>query len=294
MSIRISVVLCTHNRIGSLRRAVDALFRIETTHSWELVIVDNGSSDGTKDFLASLPKHFSNAKLVTMFEAKCGLGAAQNLGWRTAQGSIVTFTHDDCYVRPDFLDQIDKVFTENSEIGFVAGRVLLYDESDLRICILEACERAYIPPRQFVPAGIIMGANLAFRRSTLERIGGFDEAFGPGTAFNAEDIEAVAAAVWSGISGVYDPRPTVYHHHGRKSALDAEKLRRTYDWGRGAYFAKYILNRETRTVYAKAWARLALARAARSILGLLHFRYIAPVKRTRRELWGALSYVLNQ
>ena len=78
---------------------------------------------------------------------------------------------------------------------------------------------------------------------------------GPGTPFVIEDGDLAAAAVWSGVMGVYDPRPVVYHHHGRKTKQDADQLWRYYGAGRAAYFAKYILRKDTRDAHFKEWSQ---------------------------------------
>jgi GT2 family glycosyltransferase len=95
---------------------------------------------------------------------------------------------------------------------------------------------------------------MAFRREALERIGGFDERLGAGTPFPSEDLDAAAAALWAGYSGVYDPRPVVYHDHGRRTADAATALMASYDAGRGAYYAKNVLRSQTRSTYLRAWA----------------------------------------
>ena len=145
----------------------------------------------------------------------------------------------------DYIDAMISAF-ENPEIGFVGGRILLYDQSNIKLTIQESEDYLVLLPRTFVAAGTVQGANMAFRRAILDQIGGFDENLGAGTSFACEDIDAVAALLWKGITGAYDPRPLVYHHHGRKTKREASDLRKTYDKGRGAYYAKYILRSESR------------------------------------------------
>lgn len=225
--------------------------------SWELVIVDNDSTDGTAAYLKSMSQTKSGTgRIVTTFESKPGLAAARNCGWRKAVGEIVAFTDDDCYVAADYIDSMVEVFQEDPEIGFAGGRVLLFDKSDYRITIKESEERRLFHPRTFLPAGSAHGANMAFRKEVLDRIGGFDERLGAGTSYHAsEDLDAFAAALWSGASGVYDPKPVVYHHHGRKTELEATRLNRGYDAGRGAYYAKYVSVKAAGPIYLKAWLK---------------------------------------
>ena len=252
MSIPVSVVVCTRNRVDSLRRCVQAFSSIDTVYKWELVIVDNGSDDCTGAYLASLPRTLANANVITTSEPKRGLSAARNKGIRSACGDIIAFTDDDCYVSDNYIDSILYAF-EDPEIGVVGGRILLYDQSDINLTINESKSYLVFQPRTFVAAGTVQGANMAFRRTILDHIGGFEENFGAGTSFSCEDVDAVAAALWKGFTGAYDPRPVVYHHHGRKTTREERDLWKTYDKGRGAYYAKYILRSDSRSAYITHW-----------------------------------------
>ena len=215
-------------------------------------MVDNGSSDGTSDDLREL-RASTGRQLLTVYQPRPGLGRARNSGWRTARAPIIAFTDDDCYVSSDYVDAVISGFESDPSIAAIGGRVLLYDPSDLNICVIESTERLVIHPYRFAPAGLVQGSNMAFRRESLAAIGGFDERLGAGTNFPAEDIYAFASLAWTGMSAPYDPRPLVYHHHGSKTAPDLDRLTRGYDAGRGAYYAKYLLTRRSAIPYLKAW-----------------------------------------
>jgi GT2 family glycosyltransferase len=289
MPIPLSVVVCTRNRVDSLRRCFQALASIHTDQEWELVIVDNGSDDGTNAFLASLPSQFGKAHVVTTFEPKRGSAAAKNKGVSQTHGNIVTFIDDDCYVSENYIDAMISAF-ESPEIGFVGGRILLYDQSDIRLTIQESEDYLVLQPRTFVAAGTVQGANIAFRRATLDRIGGFDENLGAGTSFSCEDIDAVAAALWQGITGAYDPQVLVYHHHGRKTKREERDLRKTYDVGRGAYYTKYILRSDSRSKYIKHWVGDVKRRATSGCLKIRFWH----LRQSLRELCGGFHYIATR
>jgi GT2 family glycosyltransferase len=294
------VVVCTRDRDSKLKRCVDALLSVTTARDWELVIVDNASTDGTREYVASLgQKHSHGVKVTTAFEQKRGLSAARNKGWRTANGEIVAFTDDDCYVSTDYVDSVIRVFEDNPNIGFLGGRLLPFDPLDYRIAIQESQQRRDFRPWTFIAAGEVAGANMAFRRTALERIGGFDERLGAGTPFPCEDVDAEAAALWAGVPGVYDPRPVVYHHHGR-TEREAQELMRTYDAGRGAYYAKYILRRDSRPEYARVWMRSikndwgGALRTCAAALGQGHLPRRGPFRwQSLRELSSGLRFALQ-
>jgi glycosyltransferase involved in cell wall biosynthesis len=275
--MRLSVVVCTRGRPAQLGACLDHFRGLSGAASWELVVVDNGPGDGASDVLARYRREAPHP-LTVVEESRPGLGRARNRGWRAAAGELIAFTDDDCYPADDYLDRIADCFADGS-LGFLGGKVLLFDPTDFPITIQELDRRVEIEPRAFVPAGLIHGANFAFRRTVLEAIGGFDPALGAGTAFACEDVDALARAAAAGWRGAYDPRPLVYHHHGRKTRDEALRLRRIYDLARGAYYMKCVLNPEMRARYLGTWLRLIARQRPR---------------RTARELRGALAYLTRE
>jgi len=254
--------------------------RLESPGEWELVIVDNGSTDGTSDLLGSFAEE-APFRMVVVSEPKSGLGRARNAGIAKASGEILAFTDDDCYVSPDFLKQIVKVF-QDERIRYMGGRVLLYDKTDTPQTIRTETQIRIIEPHSYVRPGELQGANMAVRRSLISEIGAFDPEFGAGSRFSSgEDVDFQARASASGAAGIYHPGPLVWHHHGRKPGKAYDKLMRGYDYGRGAYYAKFILNPHTRGLFLKNWYW--------GICSKIRDRESVAIL---RELAGAFRYVL--
>jgi GT2 family glycosyltransferase len=248
----ISLIVCTRNRSSSLHACLEYIKRLESPGEWELVIVDNGSNDGTAKLLKSFSEQ-APFRVVIVEEPGIGLGRARNAGIAAATGEILAFTDDDCYVSPDFLKQMLGVF-KDERIGYMGGRVLLYDSMDLPETIRTETKIRLIEPRSFIRAGELQGANMAVRKSLVAEIGAFDPEFGAGSRFcSGEDADFQARASASGATGIYHPGPLVWHHHGRKPGKRYEKLMRGYHYGRGAYYAKFILNPGTRILFLKNW-----------------------------------------
>lgn len=235
--LTISLIICTRDRGAALARCLGHVASISYGGAWEAVVVDNGSRDETsrivRDFAAT-----ARFPVIAVHQAIPGLSNARNAGVAAASGDLLFFTDDDCYVDPGILDAAGEAFADPS-VGYATGRIRLHDSSDFPTTINESSQPGRFPPRSFLPAGAVKGANLAFRRETLEAIGPFDPLFGSGALFPAEDVDAAMRASLAGWSGVYAPRMIVHHHHGRKTA-DMAKVRRAYDIGRGAYHAKLL------------------------------------------------------
>lgn len=278
----VSLIVCTRNRASRLPEFLERIAALEApADGWELVLVDNASHDESPGILA---RFAASAR----FPVRClhapvpGLARARNVGVAHASGELLVFTDDDCYPRPDYLRAFVSVFDEYP-IGFAGGRIVLHDPTDSVIGMKDVDAAVPIAPRTFVPAGVVHGANMAIRREVVTAIGGFDPRLGVGTPCIAgEDIELIARAVWAGWAGRHDPRPVVAHHHGRKPGADADRQLRSYDYGRGAYYAKLLLNPSARAAYARGWLRRARRRGfRRSAFGPL-----------TRELGGAARYLI--
>ena len=278
----VSLVVSTRNRGGRLQDFFASLVGLDPpAGGWELILVDNGSTDGTADAI----RRFADG---APFAVRCvhaatpGLSHARNAGLQHASGRIVAFTDDDCYPRPDYLRAVVDVFAHH-QAGVIGGRVVLHDPADAPVGVKDAPAAFEIPPRTFVRAGIMHGANMAVRREVLETIGGFDPRLGAGTrAMAGEDTDFIARAVWAGWTARYDPCPTVAHHHGRKPGAAAERQRQAYDRGRGAYYGKWLLEPHARRTYLREWYHSARR--------MVRKRNLGPV---RRELAGASRYVLG-
>jgi glycosyltransferase involved in cell wall biosynthesis len=276
--VKVSMIVCTRNRASRLPRFLSAIAALECVpFGWELVIVDHASTDDTDRTIRAFAA--SAAFPVRPLRAHArALSAAKNEAIAAARGEILAFTDDDCYPRADYLLALAAVFDAH-DVGVVGGRVVRHDPTDANVSIRDVDTHASIEPGTFVRPGTVHGANLAVRREVLASIGGFDPLLGPGTpCVAAEDIELVARAIWAGWRGRYDPAPVVSHHHGRKPGAEADRVRRGYDYGRGAYYTKFLLNRQARRVYLRGWYEVT-RRSPRAVARPRLFRELAGGRR---------------
>ena len=248
----LSLVICTRNRGAQLAQTLKRVSAIQSQLKWELVVVDNGSTDRTSAVVAEFAATFDHPVQMINQQGR-GVSLAKNAGWLATRSGIVVCIDDDCYPEEDYLDSIFECFSKDPKLGFVGGRILLHDPTDRRITIQESLEPLFFPPGSFIKTGAIQGANIAYRRVAVSGVGGFDPWFGAGALYSGDEVELMARISAAGWNGAYDPKPVVYHHHGRKTANDELRLTHWYDRGRGAYYAKCMLNRRMRSVYVKNW-----------------------------------------
>jgi len=248
----VSVVICTRNRGQKLGATLRSLSRQDFRGAWELVVVNNGSTDDTQRVIDDFAKDCP-FPLRVAHEPVAGLSRARNKGLAFAHGEIVAYTDDDCYPREDFLSAIAARFSEG-DVAFVGGRVLLFDPDDQRVTIQERDTPVAIEAQTFVPSGLIHGANLAVRREALLELNGFDERLGAGSRFKSgEDTDMLRRLVLAGKRGAYDPSVVVFHHHGRKTVEAAQALEQGYCRGFGSCMLKYAVRPDTRALYLRMW-----------------------------------------
>lgn len=274
----LSIVIATRNRAHKLAAGLVRLASLKTAYSYEVIVVDNDSSDETAKTVDHFVRNFSN--ISYLLETAEGVSAARNRGWRSVSSDIIAFVDDDIIVAPDYIDRVMDVFADRPHLGFVAGQIRLGDPDDLPLMIDLRSAPEEFPPYGLISTTGLAGANLAFRRACLVAIGGFDPALGTGTRFACEDLDAATRAVWAGWPGGYDPRPVVYHHHGRRTAEDRFRLLRRYDYGRGAYYARFFLRPDTRRTYLRAYLRWLI----------YHEHRLGDVRRIWREVSAGLRY----
>jgi GT2 family glycosyltransferase len=220
----------------------------------------------------------SKLNVISEIEHQKGLSYARNKGASLTRGKYIAFTDDDCYPETDYIDAISQSIHGNPDVGFIGGKVLLFDQNDFPITIQTFNEMRRFPKDCFLEAGAIHGANFIFKREALMSAHMFDPRLGAGTQFPSEDVDALAEVLRLGWPGIYDPSIVVYHHHRRKSESDASALMINYDWGRGAYYAKRIFKPGQRWLYLKTWIKIVIRQ---------------PLAVTRRELIAAIHFWLK-
>ena len=107
---RVSVVVVSHNRVDLLRRCLAALERSEGRDRLQIIVVENGSTDGSAD----LDSEFPNLQWIRL-PKNFGLTKAWNLGWRAADADYVLFLHDDTEVEPGAIARLADALDANTE-----------------------------------------------------------------------------------------------------------------------------------------------------------------------------------
>jgi glycosyltransferase involved in cell wall biosynthesis len=248
-AVRLSVIVATRNRARSILRCLDSIghaFSKAAPLKAEIVVVDNGSSDDTLQLIRSWGSTTS-VSVQVLHEPCPGHARAQNRALRAARGELLAFTDDDCCLHPSYVIDLLRHDYNDQHLVLRCGRIELGVRTDLPLTISTSPQqvqwnRRMNSARHLRIGDYLHGCNMTMRRALVERIGLFDERFGPGAYIGSgEDTDFIYRAYLADATIEYVPNMTVFHYHGRKRPEAGRQLLRRYNVANGALFAHYLL-----------------------------------------------------
>ena len=260
---RVSVVVCVYNAESTLRDTLDGLGRLDYPN-FETIVIDDGSTDGTAAIAAEFPVRLIRTE-------NRGLSAARNLGLAEATGQIVAYIDGDAWPDPDWLTYLAHSFTQGGWVGVGGPNLPPPGDGPIAACVANAPGGPVHVLLSDREAEHIPGCNMAFWRSALEEVGGFDPRFRAA----GDDVDLCWRLQEKGWKLGYNAAAVVWHHH-RNSA-------RAYwrqQWGYGK--AEALLESKWPEKYNSAghvtWGGRVYGRSAPSLLGW--------VSRVYQGTWG--------
>ncbi len=222
MNNLLSIVICTYNRAQLLKETIKSILLLEkdARFSYELIIIDNNSTDHTKDTVDSFQNKF-NGSLHYIKENRQGKSYALNTAIKASQGDILIFTDDDVLLDPLWLKATYDCFLTHRCDG-MGGRVLPIYTSETpqwiksratqlsgSIVIYDQGEDLKLYKKNMNP---FIGANFAFRKEMFNEFGDFKVDIGPGTRIIVgEDTEFVERLIDNNKKLIYNPQALVHH-----------------------------------------------------------------------------------
>jgi len=233
---RISVVICTHNRGFYLRKAITSVLAQDMPASeYELIIIDNKSTDDTAQVVAS----FAAANVRYIHEPQLGLCFARNTGWYSAAGTYVAYLDDDAIAEPGWLASISAAFASDPATGVVGGKVEPIWESERPTWISDNVSFSltivdWSTTPKFIPdvrVEWLVGANFAVSKAILAEIGGFEPRLGRtgSNMLSGEEVFLQRQILERGYKCYYHPGMAV-RHLVPGSRLHKKWFRRRYYW----------------------------------------------------------------
>jgi len=219
----ISVIITNYNGKRYLDRCLSSL-SVQTMQDFEVIVVDNGSSDGSVDYLES---QFPEVRIVKN-EKNLGFAGGVNSGIEVAKGDYILTLNNDTQADKDFVKNLTEAMESDGEVGMCASKMLFCNGSvnSAGLCFSRSgavWDRGMSEPDfgQYDKVedvfGPCAGAAL-YRRSMLDEIGLFDEDF----FMYMEDVDLAFRARLAGWRCLYVPDAKVYHVHGGTAGFGSD------------------------------------------------------------------------
>jgi glucosyl-dolichyl phosphate glucuronosyltransferase len=176
----VSVIIPTHNRSALLAQTVETFLRQDyPADRWELILVDNASTDDTAAVIAEFALRHESVRALA--EPTKGAHAARNTGAVAARGDVLYFTDDDMLAEPDLLGRIVEGFAADGRVAAVTGKVLPRWDTEPPAWVLKHCRNALLSLNDLGEALIVadedpgvFSCHQAVKRDVFMRAGGFN------------------------------------------------------------------------------------------------------------------------
>jgi glycosyltransferase involved in cell wall biosynthesis len=219
LNMKFSVVIATYNRADELPKTLASLEALRVSGPWELLIVDNNSSDNTQEVVLKAAETFP-VPLRYLQESQQGRSAALNTGIKASTGEIIAVTDDDVRVEPDWLTNAERAF-ERHDCDYLGGKALpiwggerpswIPETRSIHWAVIALLDYGPKPIElgDYVPLGV----NMVFKRDAFARAGLWDNTIGrkAGTLLGQEVREWTQRARAAGMKGFYSPDLVIHH-----------------------------------------------------------------------------------
>jgi len=210
---KISVVIPSYNGLKWLRQCLPSVLESEY-ENFEIMVVDNGSNDGTAEYLREVGKENPAVRMIRN-EGNLGWSPATAQGFRESQGEILVGLSNDMEVDSVWLKEAMKVFESSAKVGMVQFYSLsMWDRTtpDSARNFLDRFGYAYAYQASQQPARVFVAEGMAFaiRKSAYEFVGGFDESF----FMEYDDMDLSWRVILAGYDVVFSPAAKVFHARG--------------------------------------------------------------------------------
>ena len=224
--MKLSVITLTYNKLKYTKKYLDSLFKY--TKDFELIIVDNGSTDGTREYLKSL----DNIKLI-LNDENVGFSKDNNQGLEVAEGEYIAFLNNDILLYPNWFEECEKVFIKENA-GFVGPRHINphYDNANENNYIQFFKKNFNYKKEYEKNFDECVFSCAVTKREIINKIGIFDENYTP--AF-FEDNDFKYRAILAGF-GIYVVNTACFFHFGSITSKDCDS---NLAKNRNYYYSKY-------------------------------------------------------
>ncbi|CAN5191777.1 glycosyltransferase family 2 protein [soil metagenome] len=222
----VSIIIVTYNGYAYINRCVQSIVDNPYKEK-QIIIVDNGSTDGTVKLLKS---KYSNINIIAL-PKNIGPSAARNEGIKQATGEYVMFLDNDTQIHKNTITEALKIFEQNKNLGLIQCKLLFTHDPTLLDCtgeyvgqwgfLVHRTEVGQNDDNATKPETVFSAksAGMIIRGKTLDEIGGFD----PDYFIYLEETDLAWRAWHHGYKALYVPKSIVYHESGTSSIILSKK-----------------------------------------------------------------------
>jgi GT2 family glycosyltransferase len=286
MSPKVSIIIPTLNGHHHLEVCLNSL-RSQTFTDFEVILVDNSSTDGTQEYVT---QYFPEVKLVELGRNQ-GFTGACNVGYSLATGDYILLLNNDTQTDENWLQVVVDAFEGHPEAGSIASKIMLFDKRDHFHSAGDYYGLNGIPGNRGVwqkdrgqyeteqPVFSACGGAAAFRRTLIEEIGFLDDHF----FFSCEDVDMGWRTRLAGWEVLYVPSAIVYH---KLKATGGSVTGSYYD---GRNFLYLIWKNYPTSLLRHNWTAILKAHLRTTFQALRSWRGAAARARLRGQVAGLLG-----
>ncbi|MEB3103758.1 glycosyltransferase family 2 protein [Ferviditalea candida] len=225
----VSIIIVNFNTCELTLNAIQSVFQSRTDYSYEIILIDNASTDGSVD---RIRKEYPSVHLIVNRD-NLGFSKANNQGIRAASGRYILLLNSDTVMQPETLDVMVRFMEDHPEVGAGGCKVVLPDGTLDRACRrgfptplasfyyafgfsrlfprhprFNQYQLSYLDPDQDYPVDSLMGAFMLVRKETIDQVGQLDEDF----FMYGEDIDWCYRIKHGGWHVYYYPYTTIIHY----------------------------------------------------------------------------------
>lgn len=289
----VSIIIVVWNGLEDIKDCLNSLKKI-TYKYFEIIIVDNGSHDGSLEYFEKARKSFKNFSIIKN-RKNLGYAEGNNIGFKEAKGDLILLLNNDTIVEPDFLDVLVKEIQSNKKIAGVQPKILSFPEKN----IIDSVGSYFIfsgflyhyghnkkDNEKFNKKSKIFsmkGACMLFRKEAIDKVGLFDNSY-----FAYFEETDLCLRLWiAGYKIYYIPASKIYHKGG-KTAVKLNNAFIQYNSYKNRIYT-YLKNFQAKTLLRIMPIHIILCELS-SLLYLFTFKFSIFLAIQRGIIWNIVNF----
>jgi GT2 family glycosyltransferase len=225
--MRFSIIIVNFNGKKYAERCVESILNSSCTNQLEIIVVDNGSTDDSAEYLSNIYQKYNLFHLIKL-DKNYGPAFARNIGVINSRGNYIGFLDNDTVVDPKWAETAGKYFDSHSKVGIIQSKLLLLKEPNKidyvgeflgqNGFLVQVCPAGTIDTGQFSKSYEILAAKSAgmfIRKKTFEAAGGFDSEY----FIYVEETDLGWRSWLMGYKSVFLPTSIVFHEFGTSALV---------------------------------------------------------------------------